>query len=217
MHNYYNILPSVIINVCIIFLFQGLLFLLYLLPLLQKEIAKTLYERGQESKEIFQQLDESIQNSNKLSLLNSSGSIISKSNIAIAPSIPSILAPSIPSIPILPNIQQQIKSTIIKALNLIVGISKKNEKDAFESGKTNYIIILTFTTFGLILLLLVYWYLIVKKWKKSINWKSIFISLIFIILFIIGFLLMYSIFILNKKKINEDKLKLFFISRLINI
>jgi hypothetical protein len=206
MHNYYNIIPSVLLDILILFFFESLILLIYVIPLQESAISKQLIQIGIKSKDFFVKLDQSLQQN--IIDINSKFNQSSDS----------------------PQVNAQLNSGKIlfrkplEFLRFLIDPAKTEEQKNIKTKRTNYILIFTFTSFGLILLLLLIGYL----FNKTINWKPIIISTILIllliiifeicyfVLLIIIFEICYFVFILSNKKHNEDKAKKIAMDYLLN-
>ncbi len=172
MHNYYNILPTILIDVLIILIFEGLLFFLYL-------------EKQQENI-ISNQLNEFM---NKLYQNTSSSQDQSiKQLITIAEEI------------MKPHIKTSMEN------------EEKHNTSQYKLGLIIYFCMLL----AIIITLLIYSFIVIKKLGKIIDWKTVLITVGITIFLIIILELLYVKYVLFKKKFNESQIKLDFINALIS-
>lgn len=165
MHNYYNIIPSVLLDIFVIFLLEGIVFYKFLFPM-EKELA------SKQINDFSQQLKTYI---NK----------------------PIIQA----------NINNEIRNTIKQNITLITN----NEKKYIDKSSQYFLLVFGFSCLGLLILVYIYYFICKYTLNVNINWKTIFISLFFIVICIIGFEIIYFIYILLNKKINNQKIIKYFI------
>lgn len=170
MHNYYNIIPSVLLDILVIFLLEGIVFYKFLFPL-EKELASN-------------QLD----NFNKQLQTYISDSIVQE------------------------NLNDNIRESIKKNIMLITN----DEKKYINESSKYFIIVFGFTCLGLFISIYIYYFICKYTLGVSIDWYSILISLFFIVICIIGFEIMYFIYILLNKKINNQKIIKYFIDNIMN-
>lgn len=160
MHNYYNIIPSVLLDILVIFLLEGLVFYKFLFPM-EKELA------GNQLEDFNKQLNAYINDS-----------------------------------VVQANLNDDIRKKIREYISLITSAEKK-----YLSESSNYFkIIFGLTCLGLFLAVYIYYFICKYTLGVSVDWTSIFICLFFIVVGIIGFEIIYFIYILLNKKINNQKI-----------
>lgn len=167
MHNYYNILPTILIDVLIILIFEGLLFFLYL-------------EKQQEKIISTQLLD-----------------FLDKLHIAKSEQ---------------DNSAKQILKVITEIANPYVKTSMNDEKEYNEKQYKLGIIIYSSILLGIIISLIVYSYVVVRIYGKTIDWSIVIITVVITILLIILLEMLYVKYVLFNKKFNESQIKLDFIN-----
>ena len=170
MHNYYNILPTILIDVFIILVFEGILFFLYLAQQQENIINNKLDD-------VMIQINES-----KKQLNTTYQSLFSYISNIIQPNIENNMA------------QEQYY----------------NEKN-YKLGLIIYISILVFMIIGL----LIYSYIVINILGKTIEWKTVFITVFITIVLIVILELLYVKYILFNKKFNESQIELDFINAFI--
>ena len=175
MHNYYNILPTILIDVLIILIFEGLLFFLYL-------------EKQQENI-ISNQLNDFIEKVNQTKIQKTDNT--TTDTITIFSMLSSIIKP-------------------------YIEISMANEKAYNEKQYKTGLIIYIFTLIGIIVSLLIYSYIVIIKYGKTIDWLIVVLTVIITIVLIIVLELLYVKYVLFKKKFNESQIKLDFINAIRN-
>ena len=170
MHNYYNIIPSTLLDILIIFLLEGIVFYKFLFPM-EKELA-----------------------GNKLADFNA------KLQKYITDATKQV------------NIPNDIRATINQYIMLIT----KDEKEYIRESSKYFLIVFGLTCLGLFISVYIYYFICKYTLGISLDWTSIFISLFFIVLCIIGFELIYFIYILLNKKINNQKIIKYFVDNALN-
>ena len=150
MHNYYNIIPSVLLDILVIFLLEGIVFYKFLFPM--------------EKKLVSNQLDDfTIQ-----------------------------LQTYINDLTVHPNLNDEIRTVIKQYIMLITN----DEKTYISESSKYFIIVFGLTCLGLFILLYIYYFICKYTLGVAIDWTSILISLVFIVICIIGFEIIYFIYIL---------------------
>lgn len=165
MHNYYNIIPSVLLDIFVIFLLEGIVFYKFLFPMEKELASKQINDFNQQLK-----------------------TYINK---------PIVQA----------NINNEIRNTIKQNITLITN----NEKKYIDKSSQYFLLVFGFSCLGLLILVYIYYFICKYTLNVNINWKTIFISLFFIVICIIGFEIIYFIYILLNKKINNQKIIKYFI------
>ena len=167
MHNYYNVLPIILIDVLIILIFEGLLFFLYLEKQQEKIITNQLSD-------FFDKLNQSKaqQNDDTEDIISMFGSIVKP----------------------------------------FIEISMANEKEFNESQYKKGLIIYSFTIVIILVALLIYSYVVIIKYGKTIDWKMVVLTVVITIVLIIILELLYVKYVLFKKKFNESQIKLDFVN-----
>jgi hypothetical protein len=108
------------------------------------------------------------------------------------------------------NINDEIKNAIKQDIILIT-----NEEKTYISESSKYFLIVFGLTFiGLFISVYTYYFICKYTLGVVIDWTSILISLLFIIICIIGFEVIYFIYILLNKKINNQKILKYFIDNI---
>lgn len=171
MHNYYNILPSVLLDILLIFLLEGIVFYKFLFPM-EKDLANKQLDVF--NKQLQTYINESI---------------------------------------VQANLNDDIRTAIKHDIMLIT----EQEKTYINESSKYFIIVFGLTCLGLFISVYIYYFICKYTLGVAIDWKSILISLLFIVIFIIGFEIIYFIYILLNKKINHEKIIKYFIDNLINI
>ena len=170
MHNYYNIIPSVLLDILVIFLLEGIVFYKFLFPM-EKKLASN-------------QLDDF--NTKLITYINNS--IIQN------------------------NLNNDIRTAIKQNIMLITN----DEKTYINESSKYFIIVFGLTCLGLFILVYIYYFICKYTLGINIDWASILISLFFIVVCIIGFEIIYFIYILLNKKINNQKIIKYFIDNIVN-
>ena len=170
MHNYYNIIPSVLLDILVIFLLEGIVFYKFLFPM-EKKLASN-------------QLDDF--NTKLITYINNS--IIQN------------------------NLNNDIRTAIKQNIMLITN----DEKTYINESSKYFIIVFGLTCLGLFILVYIYYFICKYTLGVNIDWASILISLFFIVVCIIGFEIIYFIYILLNKKINNQKIIKYFIDNIVN-
>ncbi len=168
MHNYYNIIPSVLLDILVIFLLEGIVFYKFLFPM-EKDLA-----------------------SNQLNDFNTQ------------------LKQSINDSIIQANLNDDIRTTIKQNIMLITN----DEKKYISESSKYFIIVFGLTCLGLLISVYIYYFICKYTLGVNIDWTSILICLFFIVVCIIGFEIIYFIYILLNKKINNQKIIKYFIDNL---
>ena len=168
MHNYYNIIPSVLLDILVIFLLEGIVFYKFLFPM-EKDLA-----------------------SNQLNDFNTQ------------------LKQSINDSIIQANLNDDIRTTIKQNIMLITN----DEKKYISESSKYFIIVFGLTCLGLLISVYIYYFICKYTLGINIDWTSILICLFFIVVCIIGFEIIYFIYILLNKKINNQKIIKYFIDNL---
>ena len=167
MHNYYNVLPIILIDVLIILIFEGLLFFLYLEKKQEKIITNQLSD-------FFDKLNQSKAQHN-----DDTEDIISMFGSIVKP---------------------------------FIEISMVNEKEFNESQYKKGLIIYSFTIVIVLVALLIYSYVVIIKYGKTIDWKIVLLTVFITIVLIIILELLYVKYVLFNKKFNESQIKLDFVN-----
>jgi len=170
MHNYYNIIPSVLLDILVIFLLEGIVFYKVLFPM-EKQLA-----------------------SNQLDDFNTKLKSYIDDEIIQA------------------NLNDEIRTAIKQNIMLITNYEKKYIS---ESSKY-FIIVFGLTCLGLFISVYIYYFICKYTLGINIDWTSILICLFFIVVCIIGFEIIYFIYILLNKKINNQKIIKYFIDNVSN-
>jgi hypothetical protein len=170
MHNYHNILPTIIFDVFIILVFEGLLFFLYL------------------AKE-----QENIVN-------NQINNIMSQLNEAKNKKFTQY---------------QNIFNYISYKLEPIIKNNMVYEKYYVEKDYKLGMILFLSSLVGLIIALIVYSYIVTNVLGKTIEWKTVLITVFITIVLIIILELLYVKYVLFNKKFNESQIELDFINAFI--
>ena len=170
MHNYYNIIPSVLLDILVIFLLEGIVFYKFLFPM-EKQLA-----------------------SNQLDNFNTK--------------LKSYINDSI----IQANLNDEIRTAIKQNIMLITNA----EKTYISESSKYFIIVFGLTCLGLFISVYIYYFICKYTLGISIDWTSILICLFFIVVCIIGFEIIYFIYILLNKKINNQKIIKYFIDNVSN-
>lgn len=170
MHNYYNIIPSTLLDILIIFLLEGIVFYKFLFPM-EKELA------GNQLEDFNKKLQKYITDASEKA-----------------------------------NLTDDIRATINQYIMLIT----KDEKEYIRESSKYFLIVFGLTCLGLFILVYIYYFICKYTLGISVDWTSIFISLFFIVVCIIGFQIIYFIYILLNKKINNQKIIKYFVDNALN-
>ena len=171
MHNYHNILPTIIIDVLIILVFEGLLFFLYLAKEQERIVNNQIDNAMVELNNVKKQQSKEYQNI---------FSFISN------------------------KIQPYIEKNMVYEENY-------NDKQ-YKLGLIYYFLSLLV----LIITLVVYSYIVVYILGKTIDWKTVLITVFITIILIIILEVLYVKYVLFNKKFNESQIELDFINALVN-
>jgi len=110
------------------------------------------------------------------------------------------------------NLNNEIRNAIKQDIMLIT-----NEEKTYISESSKYfLIVFGLTCLGLFISVYIYYFICKYTLGVSIDWTSILICLFFIVLCIIGFEIIYFIYILLNKKINNQKIIKYFIDNVMN-
>lgn len=170
MHNYYNIIPSVLLDILVIFLLEGIVFYKFLFPM-EKQLVNNQLDN------FIKQLQTYVSNAT-----------------------------------VQANLNNEIRTAIKQYIMLIT-----NDEKTYISESSNYfIIVFGLTCLGLFILVYIYYFICKYTLGVAIDWTSIIISLFFIVICIIGFEIIYFIYILLNKKINNQKIIKYFIDNIVN-
>ena len=104
-----------------------------------------------------------------------------------------------------------LDSNIRNALKQNITLITNEEKKYLEESSEYFMIVFGLTCVGLFLAVYVYYLICKNTFHVNINWYPILIPLFFIIVCIIGFEIVYFIYILLNKKINNKKIIKYFI------
>lgn len=105
------------------------------------------------------------------------------------------------------NLNNDIRATINQYI-----ISITNDEKKYINESSNYfLIVFGLTCLGLLISVYIYHFICKYTLGISLDWTSILISLFFIVVCIIGFEIIYFIYILLNKKINNQKIIKYFI------
>ena len=88
----------------------------------------------------------------------------------------------------------------------IINSNSRNEKNNITSTFTIAVVIYTFTLVSILFILGIYLYLLHRFTNLIIDWKTIFIVLLIVNIFIILYELLYLFFILIKKQFNSNEI-----------
>ena len=171
MHNYYNILPTILIDILIILIFEGLLFFLYL-------------EKQQENI-ISNQLN------NFFEKINQTKQQTTDDTTTIFSTVSSIIKP-------------------------FIELAMANEKAHNEKQYKKGLLIYIFTLIAIVVSLLIYSYIVIKTFGKTIDWLIVVLTVIITIGLIIVLELLYVKYVLFKKQFNESQIKLDFVNAILN-
>jgi uncharacterized protein YacL len=174
MNNYYNILPTILIDILIILIFEGLLFFLYLEKQQENIISNQLNN-------FFEKINKNKQQTTDNTTPDTT--IFSKVSIIIKP---------------------------------FIELAMANEKQYNEKQYKKGLLIYIFTLIGIIVSLIIYSYIVIKKFGKTIDWLIVVLTVIITIGLIIVLELLYVKYVLFKKKFNESQIKLDFINAIRN-
>lgn len=175
MHNYYNILPTILIDILIILIFEGLLFFLYL-------------EKQQENI-ISNQLNNFFEKINQTTQQTTNDTTAYTTNIF---------------------------STVSIIIKPFIELAMANEKAYNEKQYKKGLLIYIFTLIAIVVSLLIYSYIVIKTFGKTIDWLIVVLTVIITIGLIIVLELLYVKYVLFKKKFNESQIKLDFINAIRN-
>lgn len=170
MHNYYNIIPSVLLDILVIFLLEGIVFYKFLFPM-EKKLA-----------------------SNQLDDFNTQLQTYINDSMVQA------------------HLNDEIRTVVKQNIMLITN----DEKTYISESSKYFIIVFGLTCLGLFISVYIYYFICKYTLGVAIDWTSILISLFFIIVFIIGFEIIYFIYILLNKKINSQKIIKYFIDNVLH-
>jgi hypothetical protein len=110
------------------------------------------------------------------------------------------------------NLNDEIRATIKKNIMLITN----DEKTYINESSKYFIIVFGLTCLGLFISVYIYHFICKHTLGIGIDWTSILICLFFIVVCIISFEVIYFIYILLNKKINNQKIIKYFIDNVIN-
>jgi hypothetical protein len=188
MHNYYNIFPSVMLDILMIFFLEGIVFYKFIFPM-EKDLASG--QLNDFNDKLIQKINSTI-DSYKISHSNiqDSGFLDSQTKQIINDKSREIL-------------KQNIQSIV------------NNEDYYIQESSKYFVFIFLLTCAGILVTIFIYYYVCKHMFNVDIDWKSILISLIFIVIGIIGFEIVYFFKIFLKKKINEKKIIKIFIDEIL--
>ena len=156
-----NIIPIILLNIFIIFFFEGILYFTYALDT-QKQLLSTYLQN----------------------ILNNIKNFYNLNNNAILSKFG--------------NNNNNISN--------IINSNSRNEKNNITSTFTIAVVIYTFTLVSILFILGIYLYLLHRFTNLIIDWKTIFIVLLIVNIFIILYELLYLFFILIKKQFNSNEI-----------
>lgn len=167
MHNFYNILPTILIDILIILIFEGLLFFLYLEKMQENIINDQLNN-------FFKKLSDSKSSSNDILYLF-------------------------------------IENTLQPYIKNAIDQEYQYNTNQYKLG----IIIYGISLVSIVILLLGYSYVVVNILHKTLDWKTILITVFITIFLIIVMETLYVKYVLFNKKFNESQIKLDFVNAVI--
>lgn len=170
MHNYYNILPSVLLDVLFIFFLEGVVFYKFLFPM-EKNLA-----------------------ANQLSDFNMKLKQKMSSQI----------------------VQSNLDTESLQILQKDIDTITNSEKNFINDSSNYFIIVFSLFCLGILIIVIIYYYVCKYTFGIQVNWQIIFVSLFFIVICIIVFEIVYFLCILLKKQINDKKILQYFINDLLN-
>lgn len=194
MHNYYNIIPSVLLDILIIFFLEGVVFYKFIFPM-EKKLASDQLSEFQDK--LTQKINATIQE-------------YKKDNIDIQGELLNIQSGLLKT-----NAYGALDDNIRAILKQDIEIIVNNEKNYIEESSKYFLIIFLLTCAGFLVVLFIYYYICKYVFHSVINWFAILSSLVFIIIGIIGFEIYYFLYILLKKKINDEKIIKYFIEEIL--
>jgi len=174
MHNYYNILPTILIDILIILIFEGLLFFLYLEKQQENIISNQLSD-------FFDKINQTKQQSTQQTTDDTT-----------------------------------IFSMLSDIIKPFIELAMANEKAHNEKQYKKGLLIYIFTLIAIVVSLLIYSYIVIKTFGKTIDWLIVVLTVIITIGLIIVLELLYVKYVLFKKKFNESQIKLDFINAIRN-
>ena len=110
------------------------------------------------------------------------------------------------------NLNDEIRTAIKQYIMLITN----DEKTYITESSKYFIIVFGLTCLGLFISVYIYYFICKYTLGVAIDWTSILICLFFIVICIIGFEIIYFIYILLNKKINNQKIIKYFIENIVN-
>jgi hypothetical protein len=113
-------------------------------------------------------------------------------------------------------IQNNLNNDIRTAIKQNIMLITNDEKTYINESSKYFIIVFGLTCLGLFILVYIYYFICKYTLGINIDWASILISLFFIVVCIIGFEIIYFIYILLNKKINNQKIIKYFIDNIVN-
>ena len=113
-------------------------------------------------------------------------------------------------------IQNNLNNDIRTAIKQNIMLITNDEKTYINESSKYFIIVFGLTCLGLFILVYIYYFICKYTLGVNIDWASILISLFFIVVCIIGFEIIYFIYILLNKKINNQKIIKYFIDNIVN-
>ena len=161
-----NVIPIILLNIFIIFFFEGILYFTYALDT-QKNLISTEIQ----------------------SILNNIKNFYNLNNNVILSKFGN------------------------NNISNIINTNSRNEKNNITSKFTIAVVIFTFTLLSILCILAIYVYILHRFTNLIIDWKTIFIVLLIVNIFIILYELLYLFFILIKKQFNSNEIT----SELMNI
>jgi len=174
MHNYYNILPTILIDILIILIFEGLLFFLYLEKQQENIISNQLSD-------FFDKINQTKQQATQQTTDDT-------------------------------TIFSMLSDIIKPFIELAMANEKAHNEKQYKKGLQIYI----FTLIAIVVSLLIYSYIVIKTFGKTIDWLIVVLTVIITIGLIIVLELLYVKYVLFKKKFNESQIKLDFINAIRN-
>jgi hypothetical protein len=174
MHNYYNILPTILIDILIILIFEGLLFFLYLEKQQENIISNQLSD-------FFDKINQTKQQATQQTTDDTT-----------------------------------IFSMLSDIIKPFIELAMANEKAHNEKQYKKGLLIYIFTLIAIVVSLLIYSYIVIKTFGKTIDWLIVVLTVIITIGLIIVLELLYVKYVLFKKKFNESQIKLDFINAIRN-
>jgi hypothetical protein len=113
-------------------------------------------------------------------------------------------------------VQSNLDTESLQILQKDIDTITNSEKNFINDSSNYFIIVFSLFCLGILIIVIIYYYVCKYTFGIQVNWQIIFVSLFFIVICIIVFEIVYFLCILLKKQINDKKILQYFINDLLN-